>query len=155
MISREKKTPKSIVSKERNAILYFLTLLSIEKFHDNSMQIGVKKAVSKTSSKLSPSTPSVSFMFENDIHEISSQSWNWVFVGSKKQKRIIDRLNTSKDQKSEKFRTKPRFVEGTKHNTKAPMAGRIVSDNNISKSISQIMDLNHCFLITKQTLLPN
>jgi len=64
-MSREKKTPNKIVSNARKAILYFLTLLSIEKFHDNNIQIGVKKAVNKANNKPKPSIPKVTFMLEN------------------------------------------------------------------------------------------
>ena len=111
--------------------MYFLTLASIEKFHESKIQIGIKNAVSRTKSKLKPSTPSVTFKFENWIHEISSHIWNCVFAGSKRQNRTIDKLNISNDQKREKFLMKLLFVAGVKASTKAPMDGRIVSDNNI------------------------
>ena len=58
-------------SKTRKATLYFLTSLSIEKFHDKRTQIGIRKAVSKINNRLNPSIPSVKLMFEKGIQEIS------------------------------------------------------------------------------------
>ena len=65
MISKDVKTPNNIDSKTRKAILYFFELISIEKFQDRRMQIGIRNAVSSTNSKLRPSTPKVTFMLKN------------------------------------------------------------------------------------------
>ena len=130
-------------------MLYFLIFLSIEKFHERRRHIGVKKAVSKTKSKLKPSIPRVTLRLEKGIHPSSWQSWNWLHVGSKKQNKIMVILNTTKDQNNENVLMKRYSEIGTKERNRAPVIGSKRSDSNI---LGQMMELNHRFLITKQVL---
>ena len=118
--------------------MYFFALPSIEKFHDNKTQIGVKNAVNKANNKLRPSIPNVTFIFENLIHETSWHNWNWVFVGSKRQNKDTERRKIIKDQNSEKFLMNPLFEEGTKQSNNAPKTGSKVSVNNILKYFQKL-----------------
>jgi hypothetical protein len=71
-MSKLVKTPKSIASNTKYAILYSLALPSIDGFHESITQIGIKKAVSMIMNNAKPSIPSVTVKFKNASHSISS-----------------------------------------------------------------------------------
>jgi hypothetical protein len=73
-MSKLVKTPKSIASRTRYAILYSLALFPIEGFHESIMQIGVKKAVRIIMNNAKPSIPNVMVKFRKESHSISSIS---------------------------------------------------------------------------------
>jgi hypothetical protein len=73
-MSKLVKTPKSIASRTKYAILYSLDLLPIEVFQESIIQIGVKKAVRMIMNSASPSIPNVTVKLKNGNHVISSTS---------------------------------------------------------------------------------
>jgi hypothetical protein len=70
-MSSEKNTAKSMASRVKKAILYFLRLLSIEKLQESKIQTVVKKAVNKASKILNPSTPNNSLKLDEGISTTS------------------------------------------------------------------------------------
>ena len=67
-MSNERKTKNMKDSSNRNDMLYFFMSFSMLKFQDNSTQIGIKKPVNRTKSKLRPSRPRASSKFEEGTH---------------------------------------------------------------------------------------
>ena len=132
MISSEKKTPKSIDSRMRNAILYFLMLFSAEKFQDSSIQIGIKKAVSSTNNRLKPSAPNNRRVPENGIQVNSSHSWNCPNFRSKNIKSNTAKLNTNSDHINEKFLIKYLAELGMNVRMTDPKMGSAMKSSNIN-----------------------
>lgn len=70
-------------------------------------------------------------MLEEDIQQISWQSWNWVFEGSKQAKIKTEKRNIKEDQKREKFLIKTVFVDDNKEIITTPTKGKKINDSNI------------------------
>jgi hypothetical protein len=64
MMSKLVKTPKRILSKNKNAMLYSRALPPTVGFQESKMQIGVKNPVSIIMKSAKPSIPSVMLIFE-------------------------------------------------------------------------------------------
>lgn len=132
-------------------MLYSLILVLTVGLQESKTQTGIKKDVKIIINNATPSIPKTTFELAKTSQSTLEKSWKPETVGSNTNNSKIEKLKTSRDQKSEKLRWNQKFALSANKRTTTAKRGDKIRNANIKQTFLNKWDLNSYLKLDKLT----